>query len=50
MNLIGGYYLREGSFIKLTEFGRTEIKDLNKWLERFNRIVKANQWMEYRRF
>jgi len=50
MNLTGRHYLREGSFIKLTEFGRTETKDLNEWLERFNRIAEANQWIEYRRF
>ncbi len=50
MNLIRGYYLKEESFIKLIKFGETEIKDLNEWLERFNRIAKANQWTEYRRF
>ncbi len=50
MNFTGGYYLREGNFIKLTEFGRTETEDLNEWLERFNKIVQANQWMKYRRF
>ncbi len=43
MNLTEEYYPREGSFIKLTEFEETKTEDLNKWLERFNRIVKANQ-------
>jgi len=42
MNLTEGHYLREGSFIKLTEFGGTETEDPNEWLERFNKIVKAN--------
>ncbi len=42
MNLIGGYFSREGSFVKPTEFARTETKDLNEWLERFNQIVEAN--------
>ncbi len=42
MNLMGGHYLREGSFIKLTEFRETETEDLNEWLERFNRIAEAN--------
>ncbi len=50
MNLTGGYYPREGSFIKLTEFERTEMEDTNEWLKRFNRITEANQWTEYRRF
>ena len=36
MNLIGGYYLREGSFIKPIEFEETKIEDPNEWLERFN--------------
>jgi len=43
MNLIGGHYPREGSFIKLTEFGGTETENPNEWLERFNKIAKANQ-------
>ena len=43
MNLTKGYYSRERSFIKLTEFEGIETEDLNKWLERFNRIAKANQ-------
>ena len=43
MNLTGGHYPREGSFIKLTEFEGTKTKDLNEWLERFNRIAEANQ-------
>jgi len=30
MNLMEGYYLREGSFIKPTEFEGTEIEDPNK--------------------
>ena len=42
MNLTGGYYPREGSFIKPTEFGGTETEDPNEWLEKFNRIVEAN--------
>jgi len=42
MNLTGGYYLRKGSFIKLTKFGETEIEDPNEWLERFNRIAEVN--------
>ncbi len=42
MNLTKGYYLRERSFIKLTEFERTETEDPNKWLKRFNRIAEAN--------
>ena len=50
MNLTGGYYPREGSFIKPTEFGGTETEDPNEWLEKFNRIVEANQWTEYKRF
>jgi len=43
MNLTGGYFLREESFIKPTKFRETEIEDLNEWLKRFNRIVEANQ-------
>ncbi len=50
MNLTGAHYPREGSFIKLTEFGKTETENPNEQLKRFNRIVKANQWTEYRRF
>jgi len=42
MNIRGGYASREGSFVKLAEFGGTETEDLNEWLERFNRIAKAN--------
>ncbi len=30
LNLTKGYYLKEGSFIKLTEFERTKIENLNK--------------------
>ncbi len=30
LNLIGGYFLREGNFVKLIEFVKTEIKDFNK--------------------
>jgi len=30
MNLIRGYYLREKSFIKPTEFGETEMENPNK--------------------
>ncbi len=30
INLMGGHYSREGSFIKPTEFGGTEIEDPNK--------------------
>ncbi len=41
MNLIGGHYPREGSFIKLTKFGGTKIEDLNEWLERFNCIAET---------
>ncbi len=50
MNIRGGYASREGSFVKPGEFGGTETEDPNEWLERFNRIVKANMWTEYRRF
>ncbi|SRR6266540_72642 len=50
MNLTDEHYLKEGSFIKSTEFGETETEDLNKWLERFNRIAETNQWTEYKRF
>jgi len=43
MNLTKGYYLKKESFIKLIEFKGTETKDLNKWLEKFNRIAETNQ-------
>jgi len=36
MNIGRGYVPREGSFVKLAEFGGTETEDLNEWLERFN--------------
>ncbi len=42
MNLTKRYYLRERSFIKLTEFEETEMENLNEWLKRFNRIVEVN--------
>jgi len=48
MNIGGEYIPREDSFIKLVEFGGTEIEDPNEWLERFNRIAEANMWIEYR--
>jgi|SRR6266498_602604 len=48
MNIEGGYTPREGSFVKLAEFGGTETEDSNEWLERFNRIAEANMWTEYR--
>jgi len=41
---------RESNHVKSTEFGRTEAEDPNEWLERYNRIVEANKWSEYRRF
>src|SRR6266498_2511056 len=50
MNIGGGYVPKEGSFIKLGEFGGTETEDSNEWLERFNQIAEANMWTEYRRF
>ncbi len=50
MNIGGGYASRKGSFVKLAEFGGTEMEDLNEWLERFNQIAEANMWTEYRRF
>ncbi|SRR6266542_3291445 len=43
MNLTRGYYPREESFIKLIKFGKTETENLNEWLEKFNKIAKANQ-------
>jgi len=36
INIGEGYTPRKGSFIKPTEFKRTETEDPNKWLERFN--------------
>ncbi len=42
MNLTGRYYLKEESFVKLTEFEGIETEDSNEWLERFNWIAEAN--------
>ncbi len=34
---------KESNHVKPTEFGGTKVKDPNKWLERYNRIVEANK-------
>ncbi len=36
LNLIGKYFSREGSFVKLIEFIKIEIENSNKWLKKFN--------------
>ncbi len=41
---------KESNHVKPTEFGETEAEDPNEWLERYNRIAKANKWSEHRRF
>ena len=41
MNLIGEHFSKEESFIKPIEFEEIETENLNKWLKRFNRIMKA---------
>jgi len=42
-NLGVNHVERESNHVKLTEFGGTEAEDPNEWLERYNRIAKANK-------
>ncbi len=50
INLEVNHIKRESNHIKLIEFREMEAEDFNKWLERYNRIIEANKWSEYRRF
>ena len=49
-NLEINHIKRKSNYVKLTEFKEIEAKDSNKCLEWYNRIAKANKWLEHYRF
>ncbi|SRR6266542_2228467 len=34
---------RESNYIKLIEFRKIEVEDLNEWLKKYNKIIKINK-------
>ena len=42
INLMKKHFFRKESLVKLIKFERIEIENSNKWLKKYNRIIKAN--------